>query len=306
MLKRAAQQQTPPTRDLSASGLEFILTAWRLVSYLNVFSKLSTPRARDFAANAFQIKAMQRTGQKDMLPPWQLPDVIRKKTGDKAKYWPQGLSELRKVRLQFAEDHNLWNGLTKTCGLSHVHLFTQHGNVHFVFTRPSDSSKLLVDDREKLDYKLPESFKQLLQFRRGGGEVARACFAATGTSWAKDHVHIGELMGFNDDEEDMSILGTSFWIDEWEYPAIGVACCMCPSGGHDLIWLDPSLKFTTIRLTWLCDIGLGNSGIGSSRLTGRRVTFISICRTRGAKCLGQNLERALQAKLKSIVSEQIP
>ncbi|CAE7854807.1 unnamed protein product [Symbiodinium microadriaticum] len=93
---------------------------------------------------------------------------------------------------------------------------------------------------EKLDYKLPESFKQLLQFRRGGGEVARACFAATGTSWAKDHVHIGELMGFNDDEEDMSILGTSFWIDEWEYPAIGVACCMCPSGGHDLIWLDYS------------------------------------------------------------------
>ncbi|CAE7247149.1 unnamed protein product [Symbiodinium sp. KB8] len=94
--------------------------------------------------------------------------------------------------------------------------------------------------QEKLDYKLPESFKQLLQFRRGGGEVARACFAATGTSWAKDHVHIGELMGFNDDEEDMSILGTSFWIDEWEYPAIGVACCMCPSGGHDLIWLDYS------------------------------------------------------------------
>eukprot|EP00439_Symbiodinium_sp_Y106_P000203 s7587_g1.t1 len=97
----------------------------------------------------------------------------------------------------------------------------------------------LKNAEEKLDYKLPESFKQLLQFRRGGGEAARSCFAATGTSWAKDHVHIGELMGIGDYEEEESILGTGFWIDEWEYPAIGVACCMCPSGGHDLIWLDP-------------------------------------------------------------------
>ena len=27
-------------------------------------------------------------------------------------------------------------------------------------------------------------------------------------------------------------------IDEWEYPAIGVAICDCPSAGHDMIFLD--------------------------------------------------------------------
>lgn len=27
-------------------------------------------------------------------------------------------------------------------------------------------------------------------------------------------------------------------IDEWNYPAIGVAICDCPSAGHDMIFLD--------------------------------------------------------------------
>lgn len=27
-------------------------------------------------------------------------------------------------------------------------------------------------------------------------------------------------------------------IDEWEYPAIGVTICDCPSAGHDMIFLD--------------------------------------------------------------------
>lgn len=27
-------------------------------------------------------------------------------------------------------------------------------------------------------------------------------------------------------------------IDEWEYPAIGVAICDCPSAGHDMVFLD--------------------------------------------------------------------
>ena len=33
-------------------------------------------------------------------------------------------------------------------------------------------------------------------------------------------------------------LGSQFMIDEWEYPAIGVAICDCPSAGHDMIFLD--------------------------------------------------------------------
>ena len=33
-------------------------------------------------------------------------------------------------------------------------------------------------------------------------------------------------------------LGSQFMIDEWEYPAIGVAICDTPSAGHDMVFLD--------------------------------------------------------------------
>ena len=46
-------------------------------------SKLSTPPGRDFSVVAFQIMAIQHTGQEDMLLQWQLQDVIPKKTEDK-------------------------------------------------------------------------------------------------------------------------------------------------------------------------------------------------------------------------------
>ena len=37
-------------------------------------------------------------------------------------------------------------------------------------------------------------------------------------------------------------LGSQFMIDEWEYPAIGVAICDCPSAGHDMIFLEDVYK----------------------------------------------------------------
>lgn len=33
-------------------------------------------------------------------------------------------------------------------------------------------------------------------------------------------------------------IGSQFMIDEWGYPAIGVAICDCPSAGHDMVFLD--------------------------------------------------------------------
>jgi SMI1-KNR4 cell-wall len=32
--------------------------------------------------------------------------------------------------------------------------------------------------------------------------------------------------------------GSQFWIEEWEYPPIGVYFAECPSGGHDMICMD--------------------------------------------------------------------
>lgn len=33
-------------------------------------------------------------------------------------------------------------------------------------------------------------------------------------------------------------MGNRFWIEEWDYPAIGIAICTTPSAGHDMIFLD--------------------------------------------------------------------
>lgn len=33
-------------------------------------------------------------------------------------------------------------------------------------------------------------------------------------------------------------LGSQFMIEEWEYPAIGVAICDYPSAGYDMVFLD--------------------------------------------------------------------
>lgn len=60
------------------------------------------------------------------------------------------------------------------------------------------------------------------------------------TSWAKDHVAITGIFGIGR-EKSYSLcggLGSQFMIDDWGYPAIGVAICDCPSAGHDMIFLD--------------------------------------------------------------------
>ena len=60
------------------------------------------------------------------------------------------------------------------------------------------------------------------------------------TSWAEDYVAITGIFGIGR-ERTYSLcgeLGSQFMIEEWEYPAIGVAICDCPSAGHDMIFLD--------------------------------------------------------------------
>ena len=60
------------------------------------------------------------------------------------------------------------------------------------------------------------------------------------TCWSDDHVAITGIFGIGR-EKSCSLcgeLGSQFMIDEWEYPAIGVAICDCPSAGHDMIFLD--------------------------------------------------------------------
>ncbi|MFR8227079.1 MAG: DUF2185 domain-containing protein [Lachnospirales bacterium] len=108
----------------------------------------------------------------------------------------------------------------------------------YVSDPPSD--ELIASVEEELGYKLPASYIWLMKQHNGGIPVNTCCPCDEPTSWAEDHVAITGIFGIGR-EKSYSLcgeLGSQFMIDEWEYPAIGVAICDCPSAGHDMIFLD--------------------------------------------------------------------
>ena len=108
----------------------------------------------------------------------------------------------------------------------------------YISEPPSD--ELIASVEEELGYKLPASYIWLMKQHNGGIPVNTCYPCDEPTSWAEDHVAITGIFGIGR-EKSYSLcgeLGSQFMIDEWEYPAIGVAICDCPSAGHDMIFLD--------------------------------------------------------------------
>jgi len=108
----------------------------------------------------------------------------------------------------------------------------------YVSEPPTD--ELIASIEEELGYKLPASYICLMK-QHNGGIPKNTCFPTEeSTSWAEDHIAITGIMGIGREKEYSlcGSLGSQFMIDEWEYPAIGVAICDCPSAGHDMIFLD--------------------------------------------------------------------
>ncbi len=108
----------------------------------------------------------------------------------------------------------------------------------YVSEPPSD--ELITSVENELGYKLPASYIWLMK-QHNGGIPRNTCYPCNEpTCWAEDHVAITGIFGIGR-EKSCSLcgeLGSQFMIDEWEYPAIGVAICDCPSAGHDMIFLD--------------------------------------------------------------------
>ncbi|WP_144511010.1 SMI1/KNR4 family protein [Bacillus sp. FJAT-22090] len=99
----------------------------------------------------------------------------------------------------------------------------------------------LIDSIEKeLGYKLPSSYIHLMK-QENGGVPRNTCFPTEEpTSWAENHIAITGIMGIGR-EKSYSLcgdLGSTFMIEEWGYPDIGVVICDCPSAGHDVVMLD--------------------------------------------------------------------
>lgn len=108
----------------------------------------------------------------------------------------------------------------------------------YVSDPPSD--ELIASVEEELGYKLPAAYIWLMK-QHNGGIPMNTCYPCDEpTCWADDHVAITGIFGIGR-EKNCSLcgeMGSQFMIDEWEYPAIGVAICDCPSAGHDMIFLD--------------------------------------------------------------------
>ena len=108
----------------------------------------------------------------------------------------------------------------------------------YVSEPPSD--ELIASVEEELGYKLPAAYIWLMKQHNGGIPVNTCYPCDEPTCWAEDHVAITGIFSIGR-EKSYSLcgeLGSQFMIDEWEYPAIGVAICDCPSAGHDMIFLD--------------------------------------------------------------------
>lgn len=87
-----------------------------------------------------------------------------------------------------------------------------------------------------LGCKLPASYVRLMETRNGGVPV-NTCFPTpVPTNWAEDHIAIETIFGVG---AAGGIVGeTRLMREEWGYPAIGVAICDCPTGGHQEVFLD--------------------------------------------------------------------
>lgn len=102
------------------------------------------------------------------------------------------------------------------------------------------SDELIQDIEQELGYKLPDSYIWLMKQHNGGIPTVDRFPTDTPTSWAENHIAITGILGIGREKSNSlcGAFGSQFMIEEWEYPAIGVAICDCPSAGHDMVFLD--------------------------------------------------------------------
>jgi hypothetical protein len=101
------------------------------------------------------------------------------------------------------------------------------------------TTEMLREVEQQLGFKLPASYIELIRFQNGGRPNLKS-FLAKNSEETTSRVDIEELMGCDGARENSLIggSGSEFFLEEWEYPRIGIYFGSCPSGGHDMICLD--------------------------------------------------------------------
>ncbi len=115
---------------------------------------------------------------------------------------------------------------------------SDYGRKDYVGQSVSDIDVASVE--KELGYKLPKSYIALMATQNGGIPKRTNHRTSERTSWAEDHVAITGIFSIGRDMT-CSLCGefsTSFWVEEWGYPPIGIYFADCPSAGHDMLCLD--------------------------------------------------------------------
>jgi len=92
----------------------------------------------------------------------------------------------------------------------------------------------------ELGYKIPEAYIALMRTQNGGIPKRTSHRTSQPTSWANDHIEITGIFSIGS-TSNYSLCGdfkSSFWVNEWGYPPIGIYFADCPSAGHDMLCLD--------------------------------------------------------------------
>ena len=89
------------------------------------------------------------------------------------------------------------------------------------------TDEMIARAEQKIGYRMPASYLELLRFQNGGVIRDDDC-------WLTAIYGIGEIAEAENGLEDMF----ENWMDEWEYPRIGIPFGETQSGGHDLYFLD--------------------------------------------------------------------
>ena len=109
-----------------------------------------------------------------------------------------------------------------------IRLFIRNWN--YLQRYPSD--EMIESVQKELGYKLPESYIWLMK-QHNGGITTKSCFPTKSANYLGRGWHFCYYWYFRYWTRKRYSLcgefGSQFMIDEWEYPAIGVAICDCPS-----------------------------------------------------------------------------
>ncbi len=98
------------------------------------------------------------------------------------------------------------------------------------------TDELLKEIEEELGYKLPSSYVELMR-EHNGGALNRSVLPLDEID---TYTVLTSIYGIGR-EKPYSLCGeysTKFWVEEWEYPAIGVVIAETESAGHEMIFLD--------------------------------------------------------------------